>query len=85
MKIHRTIRYRLHPKTKAESDKSFAPAGVCRFVWNRFAGKLQRDCKFHGSCNPCFKRGVSIPLETVCKEFCKGESGLPKFKGGYGS
>ena len=56
VKTHRTIRYRVHPRTKSKSDKLFGQAGACRFVWNHFVGKLRDEYVYYGECNPYFKR-----------------------------
>ena len=48
MKAHRTIRYRLHPRSKAKADKLHGLAGACRHVWNHFVGKLRDDYRFYG-------------------------------------
>ena len=52
MKAHRTIRYRLHPRTEGKAHKLHELAGACRFVWNHFVGKLQDDYRFYGKVNP---------------------------------
>ena len=54
MKTYRTIRYRLHPRTKVKADKLFALAGACRHVWNHFVWKLQGDYEFYGKVDPGF-------------------------------
>ena len=51
MKHYRTIRYRLHPNTKAKAEKLFALSGACRHVWNHFVAKLRDDYAFYGQCN----------------------------------
>lgn len=40
MKVHRTIRYRLHPQTRAKHAKLFGLAGTCRYVQNELIEKL---------------------------------------------
>ena len=55
MKVHKTIRYRVHPGTKSKADKLFGQAGACRYVWNHFVGKLRDDYVYYGECNPYFK------------------------------
>ena len=51
MKHHRSVRYRLHPNTRAKSEKLLALSGACRHVWNHFVGKLRDDYAFYGQCN----------------------------------
>ena len=48
---HRTIRYRLHPQTKAKARKLAGMAGACRFVWNHFVGKLKAEYVCYGKSN----------------------------------
>ncbi len=48
MKAHRTIRYRLHPRSKAKAEKLHGLAGACRHAWNHFVGKLRDDYRFYG-------------------------------------
>ena len=48
---HRTIRYRLHPQTKAKARKLAGMAGACRFVWNHFVGKLKAEYICYGKSN----------------------------------
>ena len=50
----RTIRYRLHPHTKAKAAKLHGLAEACRITWNHFVGKLRDDYRFYGKCNPRF-------------------------------
>ena len=52
MKIHRTIRYRMHPNTQAKARKLHALAGACRFVWNHFIGALRDEYVAYGTCDP---------------------------------
>ncbi len=52
MKTHRTIRYRLHPRTQAKARKLHGLAGACRFVWNHFVGVLRDEYKAYGKCDP---------------------------------
>ncbi len=51
MKHYRTIRYRLHPNTKAKAEKLLALSGACRHVWNHFVAKLRDDYAFYGESN----------------------------------
>ena len=48
MTQHRTIRYRLHPQTRAKHRKLAGTAGACRFVWNHFVGKLKAEYICYG-------------------------------------
>ncbi len=54
MKVHRTIRYRLHPGTQAKARKLAGLAGACRFVWNHFVGKLRDEYLAYGCCKPWY-------------------------------
>ena len=51
MTAHRTIRYRLHPQTRAKAHKIAGTAGACRFVWNHFVGKLRDEYICYGRSN----------------------------------
>ena len=51
MAHYRTIRYRLHPNTKAKVEKRLALSGACRYVGNHFMGKLRDDDAFYGQCD----------------------------------
>ena len=46
MKVHRTIRYRLHPGSSRKHQKLHGTAGTCRFVWNHMVGKLRDEYEF---------------------------------------
>ena len=46
MKVHRTVRYRLHPGSARKNQQLHGTAGACRFVWNHMAGKLRDEYKF---------------------------------------
>ena len=48
MKVHRTIRYRVHPRTQEKARKLVGTAGACRHVWNHFVGKLRDEYKAYG-------------------------------------
>ncbi len=54
MKVHRTIRYRVHPGTQAKARKLAGLAGACRFVWNHFVGKLRDEYLAYGRCKPWY-------------------------------
>ena len=49
MITHRTIRYRLHPQTRAKHRKLAGTAGACRKVWNHAVGKLNGDYRVYGT------------------------------------
>ena len=51
MKVHRTIRYRLHAGTRAKTRKLAGTAGACRYVWNHFVGKLRDEYVYYGKEN----------------------------------
>ncbi len=40
MKVHRTVRYRLHPGSARKNRQLHGTAGACRFVWNHMVGFL---------------------------------------------
>ncbi len=46
MKVHRTVRYRLHPGSSRKHQQLHGTAGACRFVWNHMVGKLKDDYEF---------------------------------------
>ena len=46
MKVHRTIRYRLHPGSSRKHQLLHGTAGACRFVWNHMVGKLKDEYEF---------------------------------------
>ena len=46
MKVHRTIRYRLHPGSSRRHQLLHGTAGACRFVWNHMVGKLKDEYEF---------------------------------------
>ena len=51
MKSHRTLRYRLHPRTQAKARRLYELAGACRYVWNHFVGVLRDEYKAYGTCD----------------------------------
>ncbi len=73
MQVHRTIRYRVHPRTRSKVRKLFGQASACRFVWNHFVGKLRDDYKQYGVCNPYFMRDMEtdggVALRSTGKAF----------------
>ena len=46
MKIHRTVRYRLHPGSARKNQQLHGTAGACRFVWNHMVAKLRDEHEF---------------------------------------
>ena len=46
MKVHRTVRYRLHPGSSRKHQQLHGTAGACRFVWNHMVGKLKDEYEF---------------------------------------
>ncbi len=46
MKVHRTVRYRLHPGSSHKHQQLHGTAGACRFVWNHMVGKLKDEYEF---------------------------------------
>ncbi len=69
MKVHRTIRYRLHAGTHAKARKLAGLAGACRFVWNHFVGKLRDEYIAYGRCRPWyFTLGKQF---TLLRRYCE--------------
>ena len=46
MKVHRTVRYRMHPGSSRKHQQLHGTAGACRFVWNHMVGKLKDEYEF---------------------------------------
>ena len=46
MKVHRAVRYRLHPSSVYKNQQLHGTAGACRFVWNHMVGKLRDEYEF---------------------------------------
>ncbi len=46
MKVHRTVRYRLHPGSRRKNQQLHGTAEACRFVWNHMVGKLRDEYEF---------------------------------------
>ena len=46
MRVHRTVRYRLHPGSSRKHQQLHGTAGACRFVWNHMVGKLKDEHEF---------------------------------------
>ena len=46
MKVHRVVRYRLHPGSAKKNQQLHGTAGACRFVWNHMVGKLRDEYEF---------------------------------------
>ena len=48
MRVHRTIRCRVHAGTQVKARKLSGTAGACRFAWNHFVGKLRDEYRYYG-------------------------------------
>ncbi|MDE0611455.1 MAG: transposase [Gammaproteobacteria bacterium] len=46
MKVHRAVRYRLHPGSSRKHQQLHGTAGACRFVWNHMVGKLRDEYEY---------------------------------------
>ena len=46
MKVHRTVRYRMHPGSSRKHQQLHGTAGACRLVWNHMVGKLKDEYEF---------------------------------------
>ena len=69
MITHRTIRYRLHPQTRAKHHKLAGTAGACRFVWNHFTGKLRDEYQEWGV--SYFHFYALVPKFTLLRKYTK--------------
>lgn len=49
MGVHRTIRYRVHPRAYIKACKLAGTAGARRFVWNHFVARSRHEYKFCGA------------------------------------
>ena len=47
----RTVRYRLHPGSRATHRRMLGLAGACRFAWNQAIEKLRGDYAYYGQCD----------------------------------
>ena len=52
MKTHRTVRYRLHPRSQSKACRLHGLAGACRFAWNNFVEVLRDEYVAYGKCDP---------------------------------
>ncbi len=79
MKTHRTIRYRLPPRTRAKAAVLHGTAGACRFAWNCFTGKLRKDWTpiRWGRC--CCSRTIptQMPNRSAARSSLKVITGMP--------
>ena len=69
MKVHRTIRYRLHPGSARKNQQLHGTAGACRFVWNHMVGKLKDDYEYYGECNFYYMSTKTIPTQGLGRTF----------------
>ena len=51
MTAHRTVTYRLYPRTRDNAHKLAGMAGACREVWNHFVGELIDEYIRDGKCD----------------------------------
>lgn len=49
-KEYRTVRLRLHPKTKSKNALLFGTADACRYAWNCVVAKLKDEYEWTGKC-----------------------------------
>ncbi len=79
MKVHRTVRYRLHPGSARKSQQLHGTAGACRFVWNHMVGKLRDEYEF--GIKPDFRHYSLCHVFTVMRR----EDGTTKWLQDYPS
>ncbi len=60
-KTHRTIQYRLHPRSVAKTAMLWGTAGACRFVWNHFVARLRDDYAKLDQCLGYKSNVVKVP------------------------
>ncbi|MDE0302383.1 MAG: transposase [Gammaproteobacteria bacterium] len=69
MKVHRTVRYRLHPGSAYKNQQLHGTAGACRFVWNHMVGKLRDEYEYYGECNFFYMSTKNIPTMGLGRTF----------------
>ena len=65
MRVHRTIRYRLHPGSTRKNQQLHGTAGACRFVWNHMVGKLRDEYEY--GIKPDFRHYSLCQVFTVMR------------------
>ena len=79
MKVHRTVRYRLHPGSSRKHQQLHGTAGACRFVWNHMVGKLKDEYEF--GIKPDFRHYSLCHVFTLMRR----DDGTTKWLQGYSS
>ena len=69
MKVHRTVRYRLHPGSRRKHQQLHGTAGACRFVWNHMVEKLKDEYEAWGTCNFYYMSTKTIPTPGLGRTF----------------
>ena len=69
MKVHRTVRYRLHPGSSRKHQQLHGTAGACRFVWNHMVGKLRDEYEAWGACNFYYISPKTVPTQGLGRTF----------------
>ena len=69
MKVHRTVRYRLHPGSARKNQQLHGTAGACRFVWNHMVGKLRDEYEAWGICNFSYMSTKNVPTPGLGRTF----------------
>lgn len=85
MKVHRTIRYRLHPGSSWKHQQLHGTAGACRFVWNHMVGKLRDEHEAWGACNFYYMSTQTIPTQGLARTFTTLRQHSYKWLQGYSS
>ncbi len=79
MKVHRTVRYRLHPGSSRKHQQLHGTAGACRFVWNHMVEKLKDEYEF--GIKPDFRHYSLCHVFTIMRR----DDGTTKWLQGYSS
>ena len=69
MKVHRTVRYRLHPGSSRKHQQLHGTTGACRFVWNHMVGKLRDEYEAWGTCNFYYMSTQTVPTQGLGRTF----------------
>ena len=83
MKVHRTVRYRLHPGSSRKHQQLHGTAGACRFVWNLMVGKLRDEYKALGVCNFSYMSVQTDPTPGLGRSFTTLRQGICRWLQGY--
>ncbi|MDE0612360.1 MAG: transposase [Gammaproteobacteria bacterium] len=79
MKVHRIVRYRLHPGSASKNQQLHGTAGACRFVWNHMVGKLRDEYEY--GIKPDFRHYSLCHVFTVMRR----DDGTTKWLQDYSS